>query len=163
MSLSLVVSDHSFVTINLLNDNTVIEPDEEDGDGALSSRMTMIDAYAIRLKVESWKNPQHHEQAMAEGLETMSLNSFCQKYTFGKRGENRNKISHHRNKDKWVARFYPHVPSAANSPEYAKYCKLQLIRYRPWAEDYCQGAGGVDSTPEEIIAQWEAFALSFAE
>ena len=163
-SLPLVVSDHSFIKINLMNDNSVIEPDEEAGDGTLSSRMTIIDAYAIRLDEASWKKPQEYLQAMGEGLPTMSLNSFCQKYTIGKRGSNcRNKIALHRNKDKWVARFYPQLPSNANSPDYFKYCKLQLIRYRPWVGDYGEAAGGVDSTPEQIIAKWEAFALSFAE
>ena len=167
MSIPLVVSDHSFTKINLLNDNSVIEPDEEaaDGDGALSSRMTIIDAYAVQLDEESWKKPQEYLQAIDEGgLPTMSLNSFCQKYTVGKRGGNcRNKITLHRNKDKWVARFHPQLPSNVNSPDYFKYCKLQLIRYRPWVGDYDEAAGGVDSTPQQTIAQWEAFALSFAQ
>lgn len=164
MSKGLVVSDHHFITINLQNDNCVIEADEDAGDGTVTSRITMVDAYSIRLEVRSWKEEAQYQEAMVYGLVNMSLNAFCQHYTTGKRGvQCRNKIVKHRQADKWVARFYPVLPSSPASPDYYKFCKFQLIRYRPWSGDYTQAAGGADATPQQIIDQWTAFVASFAE
>ncbi|MFM8622002.1 MAG: AAA family ATPase [Holophagaceae bacterium] len=117
---------------------------------------------------ELWKDELEFEKITTteeeEGrLENMSLNAFCQIYTVGKKGAYRNKITQHRNKDKMVARFYPVAPATIDSPDYPKYCKLQLIRYRPWVEDYNEAGGGADATSEQIIAAWEAFAMSFEE
>jgi hypothetical protein len=33
----------------------------------------------------------------------------------------------------------------------------------PWTGDFSQAGGGIDWTPKEVIALWEAFALSFAK
>ena len=173
LSLSLVCSDHQFVKINLANDNSLIDRDEDaannDGSTTLVSLMTVIDGYAKRLNDETWKCPTMHQHEMEqEALANMSLNAFAQKYRMGQRGDaNRNKIIPHGNQGKWVANFYPNRPSGPDSPDYANYCKFQLLRYRPWVDDYYQGAGsvvdGVEATPEQIIQQWEAFALSFSD
>jgi hypothetical protein len=38
-----------------------------------------------------------------------------------------------------------------------------LICYRPWVGDYDVAGGGVDSTTNQVVNEWENFALSFAE
>jgi Helitron helicase-like domain at N-terminus/PIF1-like helicase len=172
-SLPLVYSDHSFITINLKNNTAVLE--SEDCAGQVSTSLSVIDGYAQRLRPEAWGGTRHGNESEShhhlchgqlENLQNMSVNDFCQKYTVGKKGRNKNKIitlPKPAKKVAVVARFYPCFPSSPNSPLYPEYCKLQLVRFRPWSADYNSAFGGEDATREEIVHHWESFLISLAD
>ena len=78
----------------------------------------------------------------------------------GQRGAHKNLIKTIPVKN--VVVFTPNLPNSKSSDCYPEYCKLSLVRYLPWKDDYASAFGGSDSTEEEIVAQWEAHLLSLA-
>jgi ATP-dependent DNA helicase PIF1 len=159
-SLPLVYCDHAFKKVNLRNDS--VEVDLEGGNEdqeTISASNSVLDAYAIRLDTSNWLQEADFVSATHNGLETCTLDQFAQEWTVGQRGGHRNKIKQHQKK-KTVVAFIPNLPNKKDADTYPEYCKLGLVRYKPWSEDYYSVFGGREATNEQAIEEWESFLLS---
>ena len=91
-------------------------------------------------------------------LNNMPLCLFAKKYNVGTKGKFRNKIVK-RDFDKTVVIFYPHVKSGLKASSYPRYCKLALLKFKPWANASGQEPfeGNIDPTEDEYISEWEKY------
>ena len=58
-----------------------------------------------------------------------------------------------------VVIFYPHVRSDPNASTYSHYCKLALLKFKPWANQFgLQPFNGINRpTDEEYISEWNSY------
>mmetsp|Transcript_31827 Transcript_31827/g.69952 ORF Transcript_31827/g.69952 Transcript_31827/m.69952 type:complete len:836 (-) Transcript_31827:69-2576(-) len=135
----------------------------------------LYDAYANRLTAASWVNTHIYAQNYPT-LTEMSLLEFCRKFSVPRRGRHAGRIKYHRGG--YITKrlkFSPVYSSDRTGPDYGKYCRYSLVRYRPWidapfgrdeaAEE--KGVGGLkkkdtqkkehEPDEKECIKEWEDF------
>mmetsp|Transcript_25542 Transcript_25542/g.56836 ORF Transcript_25542/g.56836 Transcript_25542/m.56836 type:complete len:916 (-) Transcript_25542:75-2822(-) len=135
----------------------------------------LYDAYANRLTATSWVNTHIYTQNYTT-LTEMSLLEFCRKFSVPRRGRHAGRIKYHRGG--YITKrlkFSPVYSSDRTGPDYGKYCRYSLVRYRPWidapfgrdeaAEE--KGVGGLkkkdtqkkehEPDEKECIKEWEDF------
>ena len=162
-----VSCSHSFLTINLANDSRkLLLPSEEDeeavGDtenavaaATSTTKMTIVDVYAVRLEEKYWLDKCHFDQ-VEDKLPEMTLRDFAAQYTVGEKRNHRNKIKLRPNK-KLVIVFRPELRCQKQHKEqYIKYCRFSLMKYVPWAGKLNSLWGGDDVDENvEIPKAWE--------
>eukprot|EP00978_Attheya_sp_CCMP212_P024884 scaffold78991_cov48-Attheya_sp.AAC.2 len=178
LNLPLVSCTHTFVRISLRNDTRklIVEPPAEvaaeDAPPVDANRkkkpvtkISLIDAYAVRLEVSAWLSAESYE-SYKDGLEEMSLFEFASVFTVGEREHRRNKISP-RAKDNVVAVFMPKKSSNPAGKNYPEYCKFALAKFRPWSGDYENAWDSLDvelKEDHELLASlWEDFIVQLRE
>jgi hypothetical protein len=64
----------------------------------------------------------------------------------------------HKNGYPLVPTFTPNLSSDPSSPTYSKYCRLALVRYRPWeGKSQSDAYGGSDASYDDIVEAWNTF------
>ena len=56
-----------------------------------------------------------------------------------------------------IPRIFPTYSSNPKGPNFALYCKYQLLRIKPWKHTLNDAWGGQDPTDDVFIAQWQEF------
>ena len=113
--------------------------------------------YGKRYTEQFWDKPElflkHKSACLA-----MPLNKFVVHFSVGTRGASRNKIRE-RTRKNTVVIFYPHVRSDPNAFTYPHYCKLELLKFKPWAdgEDFCPFIGKNKPSNEDYCMLWKQF------
>ena len=163
-SLPIVYCDHAFKKINLLNNSREVNmPEQSNNNESIgeSSRIamlkTIIDMYGRRTEKISWKYDHDWQTFMSfeDSDGSWSLDKFAKHYYVGFKGTHRNKLKNIHGKV--VVCFTPSLSSDPGTLMYAQYCKLSLIRYKPWSGNYPYQV----TTDEVIIAQWEISFLTW--
>lgn len=86
----------------------------------------------------------------------MSLNFFVQHHCLGVKGAGRNKIKVRTSKQ--VVRILPKLSPYPQSARYPEFCKVSLIRYKPWRSSPKEVWGEVEPpTDEDLTTAWQEF------
>ena len=130
---------YQFITLSLDGSRRVKKKDEQDeGDSPDALDASMIDHYASRsLWVKKFPN-----------ILDLNLVQFASQFVIRK-GE-----ANYRNKEVIVRT----VPSySSSSKHYPKYCKYQLIKYKPWSDNISNAWGDQEETDEVLTASYKEF------
>jgi hypothetical protein len=141
--------------------------DVSDGSGndntSTATLKSIIDVYAKRSEWETSAKAEEladFQLKEAGGGELLGLNDFAQMYYryVGMRGQySRNKIK--KSDEKSIVNFTPSLSNQPDSPKYAEYCKLALIRYKPWSGENSY----VNKTDQEVTQEWHHFVTQLDE
>jgi hypothetical protein len=159
LSMPMVSCSHNFVSINLKNDMNPVDLSAEamdsgarDADNPTSITMTIVDAYGKRNDKNMWRPPQAMEAATKlfdKPLGNVSLQDFALVFRVGGRADVRNKFLRHQKMKPIVPIFSPRLSCDPSLPTYPEYCRLDLVRYKPWQGNSQSAAyGGKDATNE---------------
>ena len=154
----IVKCSHSFNTIDLNNRSSLIVANQNQQDlhnqPQQATKMTTIDAYAVRCDPTKWKQDEYPGIVV---LEEMNLRDFCCKFRVLGRGINANKIKPHEKWKKFVPVFYPTVSCDPTGPNFTAYCQHTLTKYKPWQNEVENAWGGANQTEAQIQAALIAF------
>ena len=140
------------------DDNDDATGGENDGNSGSCAKMSIVEAYGKRLNPDLWFDRDHFNAVQNE-LADMNLNTFAQKHTVGIQQQTRNKIKPRSGKQ--VVKFTPKYSCDTQSSNYPKYCRLALVRYKPWYDSPSQHWDGETSPSDELItAKWDQFVTS---
>lgn len=124
----------------------------------------IYDAYANRMESAAWANDYTFE-SHAASLEDICMIEFCRKYRLSKAGSGDvGKIKLHDKPKSEAPRFSPSFSSGKNGPDYGKYCRFSLVKYRPWVgSPFGTENGAEEPSEDECIQQWETFVIKLRE
>ena len=169
--LALVKCTHMYVNLFLERDNQELNLETlwqcASGEQTIESslKLSLMDVYGKRLDGTFWKVDKDFLAAKKLGLREMTLVVFASKYDVGKRGPYTNKIVK-RKKSNIVIIFYPHVRSDPMASTYPQYCKLSLLKFKPWSVDdqaMLPFNGIEDPTDDDFMTVWEEFLITCEE
>jgi len=170
LSIPIVHSNHSLINIDLINSTRQIVPPTNNADRPIDNaedvedrnvlRMSRIDAYAMRMDMNSWL-PLHLVDLDFNQMQTMSLRDFCLSFKVGQRGPSTNKIM--LDTAKFVVNFYPSPSSSPTKDTYTYYCKYALMKYSPWQDNSVNSWGGKNATDDEVHNKWIQFLQSLGD
>lgn len=133
LSLPLVSCTYRFETLSL-NNSRALSKDVHTGEHTIEP--SLIDCYANRLI-----------------LPKTNLITFASKYTVYK--------SEPRRRPKEVIiRTFPQYSPNPNDHNYSQYCKFQLIKYKPWKNNFNHAWSGHSDTEEGYIQAYHSFLQS---
>jgi hypothetical protein len=166
LSLPMVYCSHQFVTINLKNEMNRIDLSDDAVAGAKSrpATRTVVDVYGTRMDEDTWVSAavlKNAKKLLGVDLDSVTLQDFAFVCRVGARGPSRNKIGLHqtgKSNKAMVPMFTPKLSCDPESAVYPEYCRLALVRYKPWVgKSQSVAYGGPDASDEEVVAAWTAF------
>ena len=119
-------------------------------------KLTMIDAYAKRHDIQIWSNERLYRNLTDP--DALPLLNFCLQYYV-----NRDNTIAARAGNNVVINFYPVYSCDPQGPSYIDYCKISLLKYKPWKDDHTQVWGGTDATSEDVKRVWDDFVARLGE
>ncbi|CAB4017851.1 ATP-dependent DNA helicase PIF1, partial [Paramuricea clavata] len=146
LSLPLVGCTFSFVTISLDNSRKVNIDAENEGDGVLQK--SALQEYAERTKLKN----------RYTGLSQLNLMQYVSQYT-KVRGELTKRAN------PYIVRTFPKISANPAGPDFGKYCKYQLIKFKPWEGQPSNSWNNEDESDQMFINAYEFFLMTdeFAE
>ena len=102
---------------------------KKEGSACLKS---LVDVYGSRMEKSQWASTDVYD-SWKDKLSDMSLHVFGRHFRVSKYKQNRNKISYYQCPT--VVVFYPRYPSSPSSDSYTSYCRVSLMKYKPWTRD----------------------------
>ena len=119
----------------------------------------VYDAYGNRHAEVQWVNSRIYN-ANAVTLDDMCLVEFCRKFCVPRKGPHAGRIKYH--KGGYITKdlqFHPQYDHDKDGPDYGKYCRFALVRYRPWVDSpFGKDEDGTERKPnlDECKVEWEA-------
>lgn len=119
----------------------------------------IYDAYGNRHAEVQWVNSRIYN-ANAVTLDDMCLVEFCRKFCVPRKGPHAGRIKYH--KGGYITKdlqFNPQYDHDKDGPDYGKYCRFALVRYRPWVDSpFGKDKDGNERKPDldECKVDWEA-------
>ncbi len=146
ISLALVGCTFSFVTISLDNSRKVNIDAENEGDEVLQK--SALQEYAERTKLKT----------RYTGLSQLNLMQYVSQYT-KVRGELTKRAN------PYIVRTFPKISANPAGPDFGKYCKYQLIKFKPWEGQPSNAWNNEDESDQMFINAYEFFLMTdeFAE
>jgi hypothetical protein len=141
LSLPLIGCSFSFVTVCLENSRKVILDPENEADDVLQK--TVLKDYGERTAVKS----------RYTGLSQLSLMQYVSQYT-----KFRGELT--RRKNPYIVRTFPKVSSNPGGPDFGKYCKFQLIKFKPWEGEPSNAWNNEEESNDMFIRMYDMFLLS---
>ncbi|CAN0437320.1 unnamed protein product, partial [Pylaiella littoralis] len=120
-----VLNDVEYVRAN--TEDTSVEVQRGRGGGGLAPVRGLIQAYSVRLESAPWAADGGGRPPQDRGLEGMNYCTFAATYKLTRD----KKIKRHDRKN-GVASFLPFSNSRPTHPNYADYCRRQLVKFRAW-------------------------------
>ena len=138
LSLKLVSSTFKVVSVSLDGSRKVNSQVEGNNDQITCN--SLLDFYANR----------HMFRDLDQDMMHMNFDQFATKYrtSAGKIVKQQNNI---------VVKFFPQIPSKADSAKYSLFCKYQLIRFKPWALHIHNAWDNKVDNPSTYPEEWRAF------
>jgi hypothetical protein len=124
-----------------------------------SSLMSRSDTGHLEYKDSVIKCYTFREKFIRDFPEIMGLNfmEFSRRFII----DRSSKIKLRPNPDTHVIRIIQKYSSAPANPNYHEYCKFELLRFKPWADDILNAlAEGQEENDEGWIESWEQFKES---
>ena len=146
LSLPLVGCTFSFVTISLDNSRKVNIDAENKGDEVLQK--SALQEYAERTKLKS----------RYTSLSQLNLMQYVSQYT-----KVRRELTKRANP--YIVRTFPKISANPAGPDFGKYCKYQLIKFKPWEGQPSNAWNNEDESDQMFINAYEFFLMTdeFAE
>ena len=119
----------------------------------------LYDAYGNRHAAVQWVNSRIYN-ANSTTLDEMCLVEFCRKFLVPRKGPHAGRIKYH--KGGYITKelqFQPQYSPDKDGPDYGKYCRFALVRYRPWVDSpFGKDEDGAERKPDldECKVEWEA-------
>ena len=162
----MVSCSHQFVRINLTNNLKKINlkknsnfDEEED-----LEKPTVLEMYMVRTKSEVWDSSYEFEMVKHNyGLFDMSLYDFAK--TFYVRNKKSVETRYHLKthiKNNQVIMFTPVLSTDPEGENYHEFCRLNLIKFRPFV-DSVENAYDKLTDGKETIKMWEQFSKNLLE
>lgn len=121
---------------------------------------TVVDAYAWRISFLHWANEDQFRDVEST-LQAMSLSEFATRF-YIPRGLT--KIHPRPDKSKNFMVFKPCLSPNPESATYPEFCRLSLVRHKPWSVDRNNLWSGTDHpTNEDYIQAWVEFVGELVE
>ena len=131
----------SFVTVCLENSRKVILDPENQGDEVLQT--SVLKDYGECTTVKS----------RYTGLSQLSLMQYVSQYT-----EVRGELTKRRNPH--IVRTFPKISPNPGGPDFGKYCKYQLIKFKPWVGEPSNAWNNEKETDEMFINTYNLFLMT---
>ena len=141
LSLPLVGCSFSFVTVCLENSRKVILDPENQGDDVLQT--SVLKDYGEHTTMKS----------RYTGLSQLSLMQYVSQYT-----KVRGELTKRRNPH--IVRTFPKISANPGGPDFGKYCKYQLIKFKPWVGEPSNAWNNEKETDEMFINTYGLFLLT---
>ena len=141
LSLPLVGCSFSFVTVCLENSRKVILDPENQGDDVLQTSVLKDYGECTTMK------------SRYTGLSQISLMQYVSQYT-----KVRGELTKRRNPH--IVRTFPKISANPGGPDFGKYCKYQLIKFKPWVGEPSNAWNNEKETDEMFINTYELFLLT---
>ena len=138
LSLSLVSCTYSFVIVSLENSRKVILDAENQQEEVLKN--SVLDDYGERTRVKS----------RYMGLSQLNLMQYASQYTKA-RGELAKQAN------PYIVRTFPKVTANPGSSTFKKYCKYQLIKFKPWEGKSSNAWDSMEETDDMFINAYASF------
>ncbi|XP_028418786.1 uncharacterized protein LOC114544315 isoform X2 [Dendronephthya gigantea] len=138
LSLPLVGCTYSFVTVSLENSRKVILDAENPQEEVLQN--SVLQDYGERTKVES----------RYRGLSQLNLMQYASQFT-RVRGELTKRVN------PYIVRTFPKLTANPGSPTFGKYCKYQLIKFKPWEDKSSNAWDNMEETDDMFINTYASF------
>lgn len=146
LHIPMVRSSHGFVrvltTLDGRDATEEISVNTTASDAGLLAKKGMLETYLLRMDRRLWGN----ERPPTE-LKQMSLHEFAMKWHKAKDGK-----SIVRNKDDLGVIFYPYLSPDPNGPDYVKFCKHSLVRYK--SHSITENLWRANASDETIKTKW---------
>ena len=139
LSLKLYSSSFNVIPVSLNGSRQVYTNNSFDNGNASCTSDSPLDVYANRHQYDS-------------SPETMNLNfvQFSTKYKI-----DNGKLT--KLPDNVVPRIFPTYSSNPKGQNFPKYCKYQLLRYKPWKHTQNDALGNQEPCDEVFVSQWQEF------
>jgi Fe-S cluster biosynthesis and repair protein YggX len=146
LSLPLVGCTFSFVTISLDKTRKVNIDTENEGDEVLQK--SALQEYAERTKLKS----------RYTGLSQLNLMQYVSQYR-------KVRIELTKRANPYIVRTFPKISAIPAGPDFRKYCKYQLIKFKPWERQPSNAWSNWDESDQMFINAYELFLMTdeFAE
>ena len=141
LSLPLVGCSFSFVTVCLENSRKVILDEENQGDEVLQK--SVLQDYGERATLSS----------RYTGLSQLNLMQYVSQYS-KVRGELTKRAN------PYVVRTFPKISTNPGGPDFGKYCKYQLIKFKPWEGQPSNAWNNEEESDEMFINTYDRFLLT---
>ena len=141
LSLPLVGCSFSFVTVCLENSRKVILDEENQGDEVLQK--SVLQDYGERATLSS----------RYTGLSQLNLMQYVSQYS-KVRGELTKRAN------PYVVRTFPKISANPGGPDFGKYCKYQLIKFKPWEGQPSNAWNNEEESDEMFINTYDRFLLT---
>ncbi len=141
LSLPLVGCSFSFVTVCLENSRKVILDEENQGDEVLQK--SVLQDYGERTTLSS----------RYTGLSQLNFMQYVSQYT-----KVRDELTKRANP--YVVRTFPKISANPGGPDFGKYCKYQLIRFKPWEGQPSNAWNNEEESDEMFINTYDRFLLT---
>ncbi len=141
LSLPLVGCSFSFVTVCLENSRKVILDEENQGDEVLQK--SVLQDYGERATLSS----------RYTGLSQLNLMQYVYQYS-KVRGELTKRAN------PYVVRTFPKISTNPGGPDFGKYCKYQLIKFKPWEGQPSNAWNNEEESDEMFINTYDRFLLT---
>lgn len=122
----------------------------------LNVNNNLVDTYKKRLEYASSRSEY-------EAVEVINFMEFVTNYThtlakIKSNGTTIEQLKRRKNHDHIAIRVYQQFSSNQENEQYGKYCKYQLLNYKPWAEYFekCLSSLEVEEL-EMLIVSWKEF------
>ena len=137
-STPMTMSSEDFVVQSLQGDREL-----KISEGGAKVEKNMLDIYGARL------SKKRLTPAERETLTNLNFQSFVanNKPVPGGGFQRRDKGA--------IAIFFPRPPGKIGGKQYPEYCRLSLIKFKPWQGKVESAWGGSDQSPELIVEAWE--------
>ena len=158
LGLPIVKSSATTISVDLRNQTKRLDVrNSEGGDNVLELRMSLIDAYAVRMESARWKDLIVYAALGQNQIRSMNMVKFCSIYYVGAQGEGKNKIC--RKYKTVVPNFFPRPSSNARSKDYPAYCRFALMKYKPWNTTPNNVWGGDLTNDATIVSIWQDYLV----
>ena len=136
LSLPLVGCTYNFVTVCLENSRKVVLENDEHGETLQNS---VIVEYANRTSDSRYK-----------GLSQLNLMQYVSQYNRVRTGIRKRAVP-------FIVRIFPKVSSNPHGPDFGRYCKYQLIKFKPWVDDPSNAWDNDDESEDMFINSYYLF------
>ena len=87
--------------------------------------------------IEEYAN--HMSDSRYEGLSQLNLMQYVSQYNRVRTGIRKRAVP-------FIVRTFPKVSSNPHGPDFGRYCKYQLIKFKPWVDDPSNAWDNVDES-----------------
>ena len=145
LSMPLTGCTYSFVTVSLDNSRKVVIDNENQSDEVL--KKSTIEEYGKRSTGNS----------RCQGLSQLNLMQYVSQYTKYRSQVRKRSVP-------YIVRTFPKVSGNPHGPDFGRYCKYQLIKFKPWEGEPSNAWGNEAESDEMFINTYHLFLhTDFAE